>query len=376
MTVEKFYETLKLVADLDSELGLQTALEKIDFALENLVNSPAAPNHQSSLAVALASFADANEKLGKRLTPAQSSLIGEIGGAEFFDPQMAEKVQAAVSANAMTPSVARDFVSGLAKRRKTFLSTVSETLDGLTQLKVTSVSLAPGAADMTFVIPRDLFENQLGPFAKELTFISRLIQDIGEAITGQIEVVELEALSSSIPSIAVLADPKVIEAIAGIVVKFIDIWEKISNFRRLHGELSDAGLSNTALEELTETIETTIEETVEESARVMVRNYPGKPERRNELETALKQDTGRLFGQIERGLTIQFRAQPKPDGEDPENKALEAVDQISRKIQFPQIKSTPILLTSGEILEGEIHRVTKKSTKTTTTKGRKKESAE
>lgn len=378
MTIEKFHEILQLVSALDQELGLQSALDTINGNLTNLMNSPANPTYQSGLANSLATFSKASENLGKRLSPAQLSLIAEIGGADFFDPLIAEKVQSSVSANAMTPSVAQDFVERLASRRKRFLATVNETLEGLGELNVTSLNLSPGSSDMTFIIPRELFENQLGPFAKELTFISRMIQDFGEAITGEIEVVELETLSSSIPSVAVLADPKVVEAIANIVVKFLEIWEKIANIRRLRGELSEAGMTGTALDELTERIETTIEETVEESARVTITGYKGTPERKNELESALRQDTRRLFGQIERGLTVQFRAQPKPNEENEENKALESVDQMGRIIQFPQMKAEPILLTSGEILEGELHRVTKKVTKTTTettTKGKKKESS-
>jgi DNA-directed RNA polymerase subunit H (RpoH/RPB5) len=376
MTIEKFYETLELVSDLDTELGLQSVLDIINSSLANLVNSPAAPTHQSALANSLASFSDASEKLGKRLSPAQSSLIAEIGGGDFFDPLMADKVQASVSANAMTPSVAKGFVADLATRRTTFLATVRQTIQGLAELNVKAVSLKPGTADMTFLIPRELFENQLGPFAKELTIISRLIQDFSEAVTGNIEDVELETLSSSIPTVAVLASAKVVEAIANIVNKFLEAWEKIEKIRRLRGELSEVGMTGTALDELTEKIETTVEEIIEESTQLTLKGYKGTPERKNELETALKQDTHRLFGQIERGLTIQFAAKPDPQKEDADNKALQAVDHLSHKMQFPQIKADPILLTTGEIL-GELHtvRVTRKSTTTTiTSKGKKKES--
>jgi len=107
MTIEKFYETLKLVTDLDLDLNLQTNLQAINTALANLVSSPGAPSHQSALASALALFTAACEKLKTKLSPAQTSLICEVGGKDFFDPQMAEKVQSSVSGNAMTPSVER-----------------------------------------------------------------------------------------------------------------------------------------------------------------------------------------------------------------------------------------------------------------------------
>ena len=86
MTVEKFYETLRLVVDLDRELQLQSGLEAINAALANLVTSPAQPTYQSTLASAIAAFVSSVEKLNRSLTPAQSVSIAEIGGTEFFDP--------------------------------------------------------------------------------------------------------------------------------------------------------------------------------------------------------------------------------------------------------------------------------------------------
>ena len=43
---------------------------------------------------------------------------------------------------------------------------------------------------MAFLIPRDLFKNHLGSFAKELSFINKLTLDFGEAVTGEVAPVE------------------------------------------------------------------------------------------------------------------------------------------------------------------------------------------
>lgn len=268
----------------------------------------------------------------------------------------------------MTPSVANDFVQDLAARRSTFLTTVKSTLKGLNELNVHSTELEPGTADLAFVIPRDLFKNQLAPFAKELTFISRLMDHFGEAVTGKSQPVELEGLSSSSPTVALVAVTGAIAAIGTAVNKFLEAWEKIEKIRRLHAELKEIGIKKAALEELTEEITTTIEEVVEESTQITLANFPGEPERKNELENAIRQDTSRLFGQIERGLTIQFRAEPTEDAGEAENAALDKISRISRTIQFPQIRNEPVLLTDGEILEGDIPTVktSKKTSKKTT----------
>jgi hypothetical protein len=370
MTVEKFYETLELVGNLDSEFLLQDGLEAIGTSLTSLVNSPAQPAQQSTLANALAAFAQAASGLRSTVTPAQLESIASIGGEEFFDPNIAEIVRLSVASNAMTPTVARDFVQNLAKRRSSFLETVTDTLAGMRTLGVSSTALAPGTADLAFVIPRDLFDNHLGPLAKELTFISKLIQDFSEAVTGKPEPVELEGLSSSVPTIALIAGAKVIEALANVVNKFLEAWEKIEKIRHLRSELKDIGLKGTALSELTDQITTTVDEVIEESTQLVLVGFSGENGRKNELGNALSQDLRRLFGQIERGLTVQFRAAPNEDAPEGDREALANLNQISRNMQFPEMKAPPILLTSGEILEGELRTVvvTKKTTRTTTKK--------
>ncbi len=182
MTAPKLYATLKFLESLDSKLRLQTSLETIKDSLVALVNAPAQPPQQTALANAKATFESAAAKLKDSITPTQASMIAEMGGAEFFDAAIADKVKASIESNAMTPSVARDFVQDLVNKRSAFLTVVKSTAQGLGRLNVRESGLAPGAADLAFLIPRDLFENHLEAFAKELVFINRLIQDITEGV--------------------------------------------------------------------------------------------------------------------------------------------------------------------------------------------------
>jgi hypothetical protein len=367
MTIEKFYETLNLIISLDSALRLQQTLDVINLQLKNLVNSPGQPNYQSALAAALATFTTSADDLAVRLGYPERALIAELGGEEYFEPNLADKVRTAISSNAMTPSVARDFVDSLATRRTEYLQTVKQTRTGLSELGVKSNQLAAGTADIAFAIPRDLFESELGPFAKELTFINRLVQRISEALTGETEPVIVEGLSSSVPTIALAASVPVIGVIAATVNKFLDAWEKIERIRRIRAELSDIGLKKAAVEELTEQITVTVDEVVEESTQMAIRNFHGETGRRNELAAGLNQDFRRLFGQIERGLVIQFRVEPDESSSTDEQAAIEKIEEVGRNLQFPRTGYEPILLTNGEVLDGELKLTTKTSKKTTTT---------
>jgi hypothetical protein len=254
MTSQKLYGILKYLDSLDTKVNLQSALEAVRDALNQLVSAPAQPQHQNNLATALANLDTAADKLRGSITPSQAVSINEMGGEDFFEPSIAAKVKGWVQTNAMTPSVARDSVTELVARRAAFLNTVRTARQNLEKLGVKESALQPGAGDIAFLIPRDIFDNELGAFAKELTFISRLMQDIGEALTGQAQRVEVEQLSSSVPTVALLVDLAVLTAIGTVVNKFLDAWQKIERIRKVRGELTEIGLKGAAVEELSEQI--------------------------------------------------------------------------------------------------------------------------
>ena len=353
MTIESFYETLKFAVEIDVRLRLQASLETIRETLNHLVTSPAHPQQQSSLASALKAFDSAAEELGRSLTPSQRSSIGEIIGAEFFDPSIAAKVKAVVASNAMTPSVARDFVQDLADRRARYLTTIEQTLSGLDTLGVRGQEFAPGAVNMVFNVPRELFDNELESFAKELTFIGQLVRHFSEAVTGEPEPVFLESSSSSVPSISVAVSARVTESLATIVNKFLGAWEKAEKVRRIRQELMEVGLKKQTFDDLTDQIRASVETVIEESIQITLNSYNHDETRKNQLESSLRRDTRRLFGQIERGLAIEFNARPSADADEADRIALKAIDRMSRELKFPPVATEPMLLTRGQILEGD-----------------------
>jgi hypothetical protein len=373
MTSEKLYGILKLVDTLDSKLELQENLEAINSALTNLVNSPAEPQYQAQLANALAAFEAAAPALQNSISQSQAAVIKAMGGEEFFDPAIFDKVKTAVQTNAMTPAVARDLVKDLVSRRSRFLATVRAAMQNLEKLNVRESGLKTGSADLAFLIPREIFENQLGPFAKELTFINRLVEHFSEAITGEPQPAELEQLSSSVPTVALLAALPVILAIGEVVNKFLDAWAKIEKIRKMRTELSEMGLSGVALDQMTERVTMTIDQVVEESTQLVIAKYTGESGRRAELENAIRTDTLRLFGQIERGLTVEIRVNTDENNGgsgDEDQKALASIANLAKELKFPEPAKQPMLLKSGEVLEGEF--VTLHQTKKTTTMKTKK----
>lgn len=372
MTSEKLYEVLQLMVDLDAKLQLQPSLNQIRDNLANLASQQATPQIQSNLASGISAFSAGVSQLRSEITPSQFGTIAELGGEEFFAPSIANTVRDQIERNAMTPSVASAFVSDIAKRRTAYLQTVNVTLNGLNSLlsaQPPEADLAPGEA--AFTIPRELFENKLGKLAKELSFISLMMEHMSEAATGKIQPVELEYLASSIPVVAIAAELGLLTLLANVINSFLDAWKKVEEIREIRERLKAVGVSGAASKEMDERIITTVEEVVEESTKLTLSTYKGDSSRRNELENGLKVDLRRLFGQIERGLTVEIRTNEPVNGDESNATELSALADLAKNLVFPVAAKMPMLLTSSEILEGEVS-----SKKVTTTRTSAKKTAE
>jgi hypothetical protein len=350
MTSEYLLSIVRFISSLDKELELQAKLEQVREGLNNVANQPAQPNYQAHLAAVLNDFTTAISQIPQQITPSQAAAIREIGGEDFFETTLGDKVVTSIQQNAMTPSVARDFVQDLAKRRAAFLATVRSALQSLEKLGIQESALEPGAADVAFIIPRAIFKNQLPDFAKELNFISRLIQHYTEAKTGEAKPVTLEQLSSSIPTVSILADIAALGALATVIGKFLSSWKTIEEIREIRHRLSKIGMKGTALKELDTQVETTITEVVEESTTLVMTGYPGKSERRNELEGFVRRETKQLFGQIERGLNVEFHARSKDDDDKKTQDLLQGITDVARELKYPPPTDEPLLLTDGQVL--------------------------
>jgi hypothetical protein len=373
MTSQRLYGIVKYLDSLDQKLALQTTLEAIKDTLTSLVSSPGQPSAQTTLANSLATLTTAVASMAASITPSQAELIREIGGADFFDPKMAEKIHSSIQTNAMTPSVAQAFVQEFATKRATFLTTIRAARQALEKLGITESDLKPGNADASFLIPRVIFDSELGLFAKELKFITRLVQHFTEAQTGTVEPVKLEQLSSSTPVVSIIANLGALGLLATVIKQFLDAWLKFEEIREVRARVAKLGFDGPALKQFDDQITTTIEEVIEKSTELVMANYPGNAQRRNELANAVRKDTAHLFSQIERGLTVEFRAETKADAEPETKKKLDQIASVGKVLQFPKPKDEPLLLGTGEIPEdteeenGSLE-ILKHTTKTTTTK--------
>jgi hypothetical protein len=248
----------------------------------------------------------------------------------------------------MTPSVAFDFVRKLVSARQTFMANVNATRAGIEKLGVQgdAASKTTPQAELSFQIPRTLFGNRLGSFAKELVFIDRMLMDLTEAVTAERKPIEVERLSTSDPTVTAAACFGAALLLGKIIEKFLDVWKKVEEIREIRQRLDKIGMGNTAaVEELTGKIQQTIDAAAEESVNQIMESSPVVQDgRKNELRNALRKDTHRLYFEIERGLNVEIKVSSDAPAADEEAKAeVNELRAVSMKLQYPQITGEPIL---------------------------------
>jgi len=214
MNVERLLQFVEFLQQQEKHHQIQQKLADFQANLNNQVNQPQQVQFQSQVAATLTALEKTIHNFYDVLNPAQIKSIVEIKGDEFFFPKLVETIKIEMSKNAMTPAVVRDYVNRIVGQRQEFLQNLQITQQGLTKLGIKTLALTPGQSEIGFLIPRELFHNELDQLLKELTVIKLIIGFFSEVTTGGPQKIEVHQLSSTDPLIFLGLVPKIIIALA------------------------------------------------------------------------------------------------------------------------------------------------------------------
>ncbi len=348
MNVERLYEIVTYLRQMDSQTGIQSRLTELRDHLSNLASQPQNQTHQSNVVSALNNLEIAFANFQEKTTPAQEALVREINGERFFSAALPQEIRRDLSQNAITPAAVSGEVNRLTSERQAYLSKLENVEQGLVALGVKGEDPNPGDVELGILVPRSLFENNLGSLAKELGVVNRIIQIFTEVTTGQAHPTEVREISTSDPVFFLSAPVVAVLAIGKVVDWLTNKWKEIEEIRKLRAETRKLGIE-AAIKPIDEKIQSTIEASVQEQKNDLIKSYEGDRNRRNELESGLQWALESLIARIERGLTVEVRILAPPQeaiGDDgaAETKMYADIAALSHKLQFVQIcQEQPIL---------------------------------
>jgi hypothetical protein len=339
----------KLLED-DRRFSLQTTLEQLASALDNLTNTPNHPDFQQQVSSGMHQLRLNLQSLDESLTPAQFEDIAAMGVTPYFTTALPGGLEALLSSNGITPAVVRDRANELVQQRRQLLTDLTAILAGLARLGQVEATTNV-AVELGFLLPRAMFDNTLPGLADQFKEISRILDTFLEVTTGEPGSIELRQLSTTDPWVLVsmatsgaIAFAQTVDWILAKVKAGLEIKEL--------AERSKASFSPGLVEQMRAEIQASVKAALEEHAQGVLSQTPITDEgRRNELGNQLGWAMRTAYSKIEQGMVVELRL-PPPDAfmvaatdktAAEREQAYADLSALSHRLQFPKLTGEPLI---------------------------------
>ncbi|MFZ0978397.1 MAG: hypothetical protein WAN23_03250, partial [Candidatus Acidiferrales bacterium] len=223
---------------------------------------------------------------------------------------------------------------------------------------VGSEQLAPGEAEIAFLIPRRAVHDKLGEYASELKEMEFILNTFSEVATGSTDDLRIRTVSSTDLSVFLTAAPKFGAVVALAIAYIISNYKKILEIRKLSREIDRLGLPKGVSEGAAEYANSVMSQAIDSFTAELIAQYPGNvPGREHELKTKLRLSLNRMANRIDSGFHFEVRIEP-PSAKGTESeevkKAVQTIQEATPKMQYMNLEGQKILsLPEEKTLSGE-----------------------
>lgn len=349
MNAERLLELSDLLINADTRLEVQPSLQRLASDLDQIINNPGHPPFQTQFAQAFDQFRSTWAKMAGSFSPAQVKFISEISGSPYFIDDVPAQLDEIVRANGITPAVIRDEIKTFIGSREKYLSTLKSLNESLREIGIEPNQLEEATAEIGLLLPRDLFDNELGGLVKELHTVNRIIRAFSEVAIGGPEPVEIHQISTSDPIFFFGLAPATIALLGGAVTWAINTWKNVEEIRKIRAETQK--VKSFSKEEIEEIFDSKIQKEVliaiEQKVNELIPAKDGAG-RHHEQRTDMAWALESILGRVERGMTVELRflpPSPPKEGEPVDEKAasFEELMTIVPQLEFPQADTSPVL---------------------------------
>lgn len=364
---------LALRSELDSR-NVVGHLETLVGAAQQLAQNPGNVNLQQNYAQARNNFLAAlNDAPSDSFTPAWRQVLAELGGEELFGRKLKARVDQILLENQPTLSVAHQLLSEILTKLRAFRDSLTRLTDALKEFRVGAETLAPGEAEIAFLIPREAVHDKLEEFIEELGEMEFVLNTFSEAATGQIDDLKIRTISSSGLMVFLKASAKFGEIAAKCIDFVVGTYKKILEIRKLRDESERLGMPEIS-EKMVEHAKSLMKKEIDHFAVEIMTEYPAVDGgRKNELTTKMKVALTIVADRVDRGFSFEVKIEPpKAAPKDPTeaaavNKAVQTIQSATANMQYIRVAGPPILALRESSESAE----EKKSARQAPRKGRK-----
>ncbi|MFZ4690666.1 MAG: hypothetical protein ACOYLS_15640 [Polymorphobacter sp.] len=334
MNLAEFVElSSELVAD-DDRLSLSAIMNEIVNSANNISSNPTEAIYQQGLLDAIDRLRIAFQKMIAEFNPGTRQNMPEIGAEKWFTLQLLDSVDSKLRMAQATPAVMRDVLNEIAQQRSLYVAKLRAADETLRSFGVEEADIRQGEAEGKITVPRDIFDNDLSKFEKEIKFIVRLLNTLNEIVTGSVQPLKLQTLSTTDPTIVIELSLDTAKLVGQLMAWAVATWGVVELNRKLRAETSNLNAKTAAQ------VKALIDEDTSEKMRlaidIKVTELVGlRPIERNaEVRTAIEKLLKQLLERVERGFSIVVRAiehvKAETEEQKEENKTAKEVNTIGK----------------------------------------------
>jgi len=352
MDASRLLEISHMLLQVERAKKIQTNLNKVKSSLDNLIQRPTQPEAQTAFSSTLDGLRSLLNTVRDEFEPAQTTLLHQIGAADYFLGNFADNISDWVSKNTATPAVAQEQLTTKINEREAYLNNIKQLEGNLLGVGVKINNLEPGQAEIGFLLPRELFDNNLENLIRELNVVKMVIRAFSEAATGTVQQIEVRQISTSDPLFFFGLDLKTIVMIGAAVTWALSTWKGVEEIRNIRAQTEKIErLKGTQIENVfEETIKKEIENAIDSKTDEIIKAVGSQGGRENEQERHLNWALRSILTRVERGMIVEIRVLPPPkqhikddDGSQTSSLIYDELATITNELVFPKIEGSPIL---------------------------------
>lgn len=352
MNINRFCEITAIIQDYENRHKIQSQMSEVLGYLSSIASNPTESSYQASYAQSLDKLDKTLVRLDRELEPREVAVLKEIGGLAFFSTSITERIRKWVKENPASISVAVTGLSSFVNKRSEFVSNVNAVQSVFEKFGIDVDNLEEGSAEIGFLLPRDLFSNNLPNLIKELSTINNIVRIFSEVALGEVEEIEVRDISTSDPIFFLALAASTIALVGKAVTWALDTWERVENIRKVRAEIAtlEETKSRPEMEQLlTNMIKETIEKKIVEYSDVLLNVARAEEARKHELRNHLDWALQSILSRIERGMVVEIRLLPPPvetdenGAEKPAPQAFQDIEKVISEMVFPRLQGTPVL---------------------------------
>jgi hypothetical protein len=330
-------------------------LEELASGLEALSESPGQPEAQQRVSAAREGLNEVLQSAPSNdFSPVWRQALEEMGIADLAGDALLEQIEAVLLTNDMTPNTAASQIGEIRDRVNALVAGLNEAEQSLTFFGIPSEDLTPGEFEIGIMIPRKAVNNGLGGLGSEFIQLKQIVDTFSELAGENRPEVQVRSISSSEFQVFLDSTPAVAALIATTLERLMKAYESFLNIRKLHREMSEAGIPDENLEGVSGYVSGTMEEEIRRIVDEALSEAKLDDEGRiNELRKDLTIRISGLAERIDNGYDVEVRAgalpEPSEEGEegdalDPDTqKATETVLEAQKSLEFMNVEGKAIL---------------------------------